>query len=309
MYKTRSVTYKTRFTTIFAAVRRAFQKRNSSLAPNSGRPSIIPIYNIQKHPPSRLVFVMLLSRDKMTFSHPRQPKHKPLHVAIEMVRKGSIIRKASEFHRVPHSALHNNIAKINHCAPSPCRPSRLSSLSAVEEKMVLTLLFRYADRGISLRRRHVKEAIEIIVPRMTTGRRLSLPFKNCSPSSHYLRDFTRRYRTKIRFAKPLRQEALRFKAVNGDVLTSHFAVIEKMIREHAVDASRIWNCDEMGATPGRDANGKQNVRVCMTRAGSQDAKIGHFLNIKRVTILPAVSANGASTPPMFVLRAFVSPIE
>ena len=84
-----------------------------------------------------------------------------------------------------------------------------------------------------------------------------------------------------------------------------FCHYQKIIREHQIDASRIWNCDETGATPGCDANGTQNVRVHMTRAGSRDAKIGHFLNTNRVTILLAVSANGATTPPMFVLRALV----
>ena len=242
----------------------------------------------------------------MTFARPRQSKQKRLQIAIEMVHTGSTIRKASAIQCVPRSTLHDNIAKHSSRSVSVSRlPGRLSSLSSIEGQMFLALLLRYADRGIPLRRRHVKEAIEIIVSRMTPGRRLSLQFKNGSLSSHYLRDFTRRHRTKIRFAKPLRQEALRFNAVNGDALTTHFAIIEKIIREHQIDASRIWNCDETGATPGRDANGKQNLRVYMTRAGSRDAKIGHFLNTNRVTILPAVSANGATTPPMFVLRAFL----
>ena len=240
------------------AIRRAFQNRNSPLPPNCGTPSIMSIHTIRKHASLTWQCVMPLSRDKkMTFARPRQSKQKRQQVAIEMVRTGSTIRKASAIQCIPRSTLHDNIAKISSRSVSVSRrPGRLSSLSSIEEEMVLTLLFRYADRGIPLRSRHVKEAIEIIVSRMTPGRRLSLQFKNGSPGSHYLRDFTRRHRTKIRFAKPLRQEALRFNAMNGDALTTHFAIIEKIIREHQIDASRIWNCDETGATPGRDANGK-----------------------------------------------------
>ena len=117
---------------------------------------------------------------------------------------------------------------------------------------------------------------------------MSLQFKNGAPGFHYLRDLTCRHLTKSLFAKTLRQEALPFKAVNSDAPTTHFALIEKIIREHEIDASRIWNCDETGATPWRDANEKHNVRVYMTRVDSQDAKISHFLNTNRVTILLAV---------------------
>ena len=242
----------------------------------------------------------------MTLARPRQSKPKRMRVAIEMVRTGSTIRKASAIQCIPRSTLHDNIAKYSSRSVSVSRrPGPHSSLSSIEEEMVLTPLFRHANRGIPLRRRHVKEAIEIIVSRMSPAGRLSLQFKNGSLGSHYLRDFTRRQRTKIIFAKPLRQEALRFNAVNGDALTTHFAITKKIIREQQIDASRIWNFDETGASAGRDANGKQNVRVYMTRAGSRDAKIGHFLNTNRVKILPAVSAKAATTPPMLVLRAFL----
>lgn len=60
----------------------------------------------------------------------------------------------------------------------------------------------------------------------------------------------------------------------------------------------------MSANPGSDAIGKQNIRVPVTRAGSQDGKFGYILNTNRVKIQLAVGGNGASTTPVFVLRAF-----
>ena len=159
---------------------------------------------------------------------PATVQTKRLQVAIEMVRTGSTIRKASAIQCIPRSTLHDNVAKTSSRSVFVSRRlGRLSSLSSIEEELFLTLLFRYADRGIPLRGRHAKEAIEIIVSRMTPGRRLSPQFNNGSPGFHFLRDFTRRHRTKIIFAKPLRQEALCFNAVNGDALTTHFAIIKK----------------------------------------------------------------------------------
>lgn len=156
------------------------------------------------------------------------------------------------------------------------RRGRRCSLSDKEEELVILLLLRYARRGIPLLPHQLKQAIEIIVSRMTPGRRVLLQSKNGSPGAQYVREFTQLHRERIMFARRLRQEALRFNGVKAEVLTTHFATIDKIIYENNIDGVRIWNCDESGATPGRDANGKHSSRVYLNRSGSRDAKIGHF---------------------------------
>ena len=133
-------------------------------------------------------------------------------------------------------------------------------------------------------------------------RKLTLQFRNGSPGTKYLRSFERRHAATIRFTKPTRQEAFRFRACNGDHLSHRLSVLEIIIAEHSIGPIHIWNCDECGNTPGKDAHGKENSRVYVTRAGARDAKIGHFINATRVTMVPAVSAFGDTAPPLFVFN-------
>lgn len=163
--------------------------------------------------------------------------------------------------------------------------------------MVVTLIMRYAEHGIALSRRQVKEAIEIIIARMPPARRLVLQFRNGTPGHCFLRSFARRHRHQVRFARPVRQGHARCQACHGDALTTHFATLEKIISKYNIDAARIWNCDETGATPGRDANGKAH-----NEAGGRDAKVGNFVNTSHVTMLPSGSADGDQIPPMFIFK-------
>lgn len=90
----------------------------------------------------------------------------------------------------------------------------------------------------------------------------------------------------MRFEKPVRQDAERFLAVNGDVLSSHLAVQEKLIKEHEIDPPSIWNADKMDATPGRDCSGQRNRRNYHKRTGGNDAKVDELKNAHLVTMLP-----------------------
>lgn len=62
---------------------------------------------------------------------------------------------------------------------------------------------------------------------------------------HYI---TVRNKDRLRYARPLRQEAKRFAAGNDEALTRHFATLENVIAENGVDPSRIWNLDDTGST-------------------------------------------------------------
>ena len=234
---------------------------------------------------------------------PPASREQRMIAAMKMVTDGHTYRQAAERHQLPKSTI---ASRIQAASPSSQRVRKLRAglrtLTSVEEELVLNLITRSAERGLPLTRSLVKEAVEIIISRMTPASHLALRFKGGTPGTRYLRNFHRRHRDKILFCKALRQEAVRFQSCNGDVLTTHFARLEKIIQEHNIDGPRIWNCDETGATPGRDANGKQTSRVYVTRAGARDAKIGHFLSTNRVTMLPAVSADGKAVPPMFVFK-------
>lgn len=80
------------------------------------------------------------------------------------------------------------------------------------------------------------------------------------------------------------------------------ATLDKAITENNIDAERIWNLVETGATPGQYANVKQSARVYITIAGAKDAITGNFLNANRVTIMPVISSAGCSGSPLFVFK-------
>ena len=136
------------------------------------------------------------------------------------------------------------------------------------------------------------EAISVVLGKLTPARRLTLPFKRDKPSAGYLRAFRRRHGKVIRFGKPLRQEAKRFRAVNAESLTTHFATIEKLIAEHNIDSSRLFNLDEVGVSPGKDADGQLACRRLMHMSGGQDFITADFSYENRITMMPIIGADG-----------------
>jgi hypothetical protein len=62
----------------------------------------------------------------------------------------------------------------------------------------------------------------------------------------FLRGFEGRHANIIRFGSASKQEAVRYIAGNGDVLTTYLAAIENIIIIDDIDACRIFNLDECG---------------------------------------------------------------
>ena len=205
------------------------------------------------------------------------------------------------------STIYNHVQRDPSQIETAKRPGRLTALTPLEENLVVTLLARYAEQRIPLRRAHLKEAIQIIISHMPAPRRMFLPFKNGSPGPKFLPNFTKQHKDSLRVARPQRQEANRFRACNAEALTTHMATLDKIITENCIDPSRIWNLDETGATPGKDANGKDNSRIYMTRAGAKDSRTDTFLNTNRVTMMPVISASGDMGAPLFFFKGKLLP--
>ena len=98
------------------------------------------------------------------------------------------------------------------------------------------------------------------------------------------------------------QESKSLGATNGDTLASHFSAIDALVAEYGLDEEQIWNLDETGCSPSRDA--KENARQpCFLRQGIHiDLQIPEFLSTHRVTIWPAVSPDGDTGPVLFVFK-------
>eukprot|EP00171_Calliarthron_tuberculosum_P002526 IDg2526t1 len=230
-----------------------------------------------------------------------------LSAAISAVRAGMTLREAERTYRIARSTIHL------HCA-APAGPveavrplGRPPAFDPAEEEVVVDLLCRYANRGLPLARAHLEEAFAILISRLPDKRQRSLPFKNGRPGPRFHRNFIRRNRDRLRFARPLRQEGKRFAAANAEVLTMHFAVLGKVYDDLGVDASRVWNLDETGATPGKDVDGAPTTRHYLTRQGGSDMRVADFKQLHRITMMPVVSAAGDYGPTLFVFKGRALP--
>ena len=216
--------------------------------------------------------------------------------AIAEVKSGNTYRSVSKKYNLSYSTL---FRRANGAVQ---KNGRRLALLPREEGLIVSFLLKFAQRGMPLTQLHLREAIKIIVEGMPPARRQALPFKSDGPSQYYIRIFRKRHASSLSFCKPLRQEAKRFSAVNADVLTKHFSVLEKHISENDLDASRIFNLDEAGTTPEKDITGIAAARRLMPRPGEKDVKMPQFKKLNRVTMMPIVSAAGEAAPPLFVFK-------
>lgn len=98
------------------------------------------------------------------------------------------------------------------------------------------------------------------------------------------------------------QEAVIFAACNRDIHTTHFASLDKFVRENNIDASRVWNLYESGATIGKEFNGSSACKRRIRRYSTSDMKIAQFRNIIRVTTMASIRASGHCAPPVLFFK-------
>ena len=165
------------------------------------------------------------------------------------------VRAAAKQFGIKSSTLFDAISRARNLNVKQHTPGRRCALTLREEQVILDTLLKYADHGVPLNRTHLREAISLFVSSLPKERKCNLPFKNAVPGYWYLRGFEKRHVYKIKFGRPLRQESKRHLVVSADTLTTHFAVFEKLISQHSIDASRLWNLDETEYTPGKDSAG------------------------------------------------------
>lgn len=79
------------------------------------------------------------------------------------------VRKAAAAHSIKRSTLSDEVLRKK-------IPSRKSSFAEAEEKLVLQMLPKYADRDVPLDPRHVRKALCFLGARLEPERRERLPF-------------------------------------------------------------------------------------------------------------------------------------
>ena len=146
---------------------------------------------------------------------------------------------------------------------------------------------------------------------MAPARRRIFPSKIERPGPRFLCEFLREFYKQnsvvLRVRRPRSKESERFQAVKSEVMTAHFAVLEKSIQEQNIDAAHILNLAEAGASPERDVRNKCTTRRFMPPHRCQDEQVPNILHKNRINLITVISAAGPRAPPPFVLNSSAIP--
>ena len=137
---------------------------------------------------------------------------------------------------------------------------------------------------------------------MPMDRQNALPFTNNRPGRKFLRGFESRHKRELKIGKARPQEEKRWRATNADVLKTHFAEIEALVKEHKIDATRLCNLDESGCSPETRHTGMSRKASYLTRAFAGQKRAPQFTNVQRVTLMPICFASGNMGNPLFVVE-------
>ena len=127
------------------------------------------------------------------------------------------------------------------------------------------------------------------------------PFIGGRPGRKFLSLFSKRYREKIKFGRASKEEA-RWKATSAESLTSHFAELERLIRVHNLESSRIANLDESGLTPSKECPQSNRTNSYNARGQKPLQRSPEFRNVKRITVMPVIFANVDVGRAIFVVE-------
>lgn len=225
-------------------------------------------------------------------------RKRQLKRSIDAVKRGETYRSAATKHHIPKSTLWEHVNRPK----TGKQRARRACLTTVEEKQILDLVLRFADKGYPLNRQHLREAASVVIISLPTERQNQLPFKNATPGNWWIRSFYSRHKEQLKYAMPRQQEGKRFRAMNADALTSHFAQLVELRKTYCLSDSHVWNLDETGISPGRDVRGKVRQRCFFRRDGATDVQLATFSYSDRITVLPSINAAGDLGPCLFIFK-------
>lgn len=85
-------------------------------------------------------------------------------------------------------------------------------------------------------------------------------------------------------------------------MSTHFAVLDKLIQDNDIDGARIFNLDEASASPEKDVLNKDTTRRLMLQHGCQDSKVANILYKNRITVMAVSNATSEHVPSTCVLQ-------
>jgi hypothetical protein len=170
---------------------------------------------------------------------------------------------------------------------------RPTILRESEEDILVDKVLQWADSNMPISRRNLMQmANEVLLQR--TGHDLR---GVTNVGEQWARGFLRRHRVlSLRIAEALDESRARNTAEN--IASEHMDRIEHVLEEKRLwsDRNRIWNVDETGLRLGESTNQK-----VLARRGSRRVYQITSKDTRHVSVLFAVNAAGAASPPVFLL--------
>jgi len=155
--------------------------------------------------------------------------------AVEAHEEGVSVRMAARIARLPRSTFHRKLKEIG----KP-RIHHRCALTKDEEQTIVDTIQVYWVSGHPLTHKDIMDAVELLVKNMPFSRRLTLPFRDGRPGRRFVKNFLARHKEVLAYREPLRQEAARFRAVNAETLTTHFAALQKVIQDNNMQITAAY---------------------------------------------------------------------
>lgn len=163
----------------------------------------------------------------------------------------------------------------------------------------------FADFGRPCSRYDVADIIHVYVESLSPERQDKLLSVNMYPGRDFLRAFMRRHKNVIRFGLPANEAEIRWRSCDTETLTTHLAMFESYLEKYKIDDTRLYNIDETGVTPNRDAARRRAYKLTLrsSRAAQSQVRVATFKYTDRITMLGAVCADGTCHTPTFVITS------
>lgn len=228
-----------------------------------------------------------------------------LQKALDAVTLGCTIRQGAEISGLPLSTFfyHTRRTEAN---PSNMTYSR-TQLTEEEELCIVKMLKEFAAKVNPLLKSDIAEAAELLFCTLPAERQAKMKWASGRPGRKFVELFLKRHQNEIHLGRPSMEEEVRWRSSNANVITTHIAALEKIIKDNGITASHIANLDETGVSPNRDVTGRIQAKQVLNKnrksvRANPVQRMAYFKDVKRVTMLPTIFANGDCGRPLFITQ-------
>jgi hypothetical protein len=220
-------------------------------------------------------------------------KYEPAQMAAALAahKAGDTLQSAAEAHSVPYSTLQNRAA-LDEKGVQPKPPGRPTTLTFLEELLVITWMLVMAAVGFPARKRAIVDKAFAVA----NVRGAMFRSKNGKPGKRWWKNFRYRWRKQFAMNKASRLSAKKAK-LTREQLNAWYDRLRWIMEFHKIRETDVFNLDETGLD--REIGGTESVAV---GAGSGRATKVCSDMAQHVTVLSTIRSNGGALPPFFLFR-------